>query len=203
MPADAPVTELLAQWRAGDRSALEAMIPLVYDELHRLAHHYLHSERRGHTLQSTALVNEAYLRLLGQGGQRINDRAHFLGVAAHLMRQILVDYARARRAAKREGGQRVELEEARHPLQVSDVDVLALDEALIALAKLDPDQCRIVEMRFFAGLSVEDTAVAMEVSPATVKREWAVAKAWLRRELGDKVWSVLLSRIGPVLRFSS
>jgi len=203
MPPDAPVTELLAQWRAGDRSALEAMIPLVYDELHRLAHHYLHSERRGHTLQSTALVNEAYLRLLGQGGQRINDRAHFLGVAAHLMRQILVDYARARRAAKREGGQRVELEEARHPLQVSDVDVLALDEALIALAKLDPDQCRIVEMRFFAGLSVEDTAVAMEVSPATVKREWAVAKAWLRRELGDKVWSVLLSRIGPVLRFSS
>jgi RNA polymerase sigma factor (TIGR02999 family) len=187
MPADAPVTELLAQWRAGDRSALEAMIPLVYDELHRLAHHYLHSERRGHTLQSTALVNEAYLRLLGQGGQRINDRAHFLGVAAHLMRQILVDYARARRAAKREGGQRVELEEARHPLQVSDVDVLALDEALTILAKLDPDQCRIVEMRFFAGLSVEDTAVAMEVSPATIKREWAVAKAWLRRELGDKV----------------
>lgn len=178
-----PVTELLNHWQAGDPSALEALIPLVYDELRRLAHHYLRSERPGHTLQSTALVNEAYLRLANQGAGDIENRAHFFGVAAHLMRQILVDSARAQRAAKRDGGQRIELDEALHPAQSADVDVIALDEVLKGLAKLDPRQCRIVEMRYFGGLSIEDTATAMGISPATVKREWATAKAWLSREL--------------------
>ncbi len=185
MVADPPqaVTGLLTQWRAGDAAALEALIPLVYGELHRIAHRHLQGERKGHTLQSTALVNEAYLRLVSQGAGQIDNRAHFLGVAAHIMRQILVDYARAQRASKRDGGQRVELIEALHPLQLADIDVLALDEALLGLAELDPDQARLVEMRFFGGLSVEDTATALGVSPATVKREWASARAWLSREL--------------------
>jgi RNA polymerase sigma factor (TIGR02999 family) len=179
-----PVTELLTSWRAGDAAALEALIPVVYDELHRLAHHYLRGERRGHTLQSTALVNEAYLRLVSQGPGQIGDRAHFIGVAAHLMRQILVDYARAQHAAKRDGGRRIALEEALHPLQVEDVDVIDLDKALKALEQLDEKQSRIVELRFFGGLSIEDTATLVGLSPATVKREWAMARAWLSRELG-------------------
>jgi RNA polymerase sigma factor (TIGR02999 family) len=179
-----PVTELLTSWRAGDPAALEALIPVVYDELHRLAHHYLRGERRGHTLQSTALVNEAYLRLVSQGPGQIGDRAHFIGVAAHLMRQILVDYARAQHAAKRDGGRRIALEEALHPLQVEDVDVIDLDKALKGLEQLDEKQSRIVELRFFGGLSIEDTATLIGLSPATVKREWALAKAWLSRELG-------------------
>jgi RNA polymerase sigma factor (TIGR02999 family) len=179
-----PVTDLLTQWKAGDPTALEALIPVVYDELHRLAHHYLRAERRGHTLQSTALVNEAYLRLVSQGPGQIGDRAHFIGVAAHLMRQILVDYARAQHAAKRDGGRRIALEEALHPLQVEDIDVVDLDKALKGLEQLDKDQSRIVELRFFGGLSIEDTAALVGLSPATVKREWALAKAWLSRELG-------------------
>ena len=177
-------TVLIAQWRAGNSTALEALIPLLYAELHRLAHHYLRGEHPGHTLQSTALVNEAYLRLVGQVPGQIDNRAHFLGVAAHVMRQILVDHARVERAAKRDGGYRVELDESVHPLQpAADVDVLALDEALEGLAHLDPRQCRIVEMRFFGGLSVEEIAAAMGISTATVKREWAMARAWLSREL--------------------
>jgi RNA polymerase sigma factor (TIGR02999 family) len=186
--ADAPqqVTALLAQWRAGDSAALESLIPLVYGELRRIAHGCLRGERSGHTLQSTALVNEAYLRLAGQEPGQINNRAHFVRVAAHVMRQILVDYARAQRAAKRDGGRRVELEESLQPLQLADVDLLALDDALSALAQLDPHQASIVEMRFFGGLSVEDTATALGVSPATVKREWATARAWLSRELGPR-----------------
>jgi RNA polymerase sigma factor (TIGR02999 family) len=179
-----PVTELLTSWRAGDPAALEALIPVVYDELHRLAHHYLRGERRGHTLQSTALVNEAYLRLVSQGPGQIGDRAHFIGVAAHLMRQILVDYARAQHAVKRDGGRRIALEEALHPLQAEDVDVIDLDKALKGLEQLDEKQSRIVELRFFGGLSIEDTATLIGLSPATVKREWALAKAWLSRELG-------------------
>jgi RNA polymerase sigma factor (TIGR02999 family) len=179
------VTGLLAQWKSGDAAALENLIPLVYSELRRIAHGYLRGERKGHTLQSTALVNEAYLRLVSQGPGQIDNRAHFFGVAAHLMRQILVDYARAQRTAKRDGGQRVVLDESLHPLQVADVDVLALDEALNGLAQLDPDQSRIVEMRFFGGLSIEDTATVLGVSPSTVKREWASARAWLSRELTD------------------
>jgi RNA polymerase sigma factor (TIGR02999 family) len=177
---------LIAQWRAGNSTALEALIPLLYAELHRLAHHYLRGEHPGHTLQSTALVNEAYLRLVGQVPGQIDNRAHFLGVAAHVMRQILVDHARVERAAKRDGGYRIELDESMQPLQCAvDVNMLALDEALNGLAQLDPDQCRIVEMRFFAGLSIEETAAAMGISTATVKREWAIARAWLSRELSE------------------
>lgn len=188
MSADAPhqVTSLLAQWRAGDAAALESLIPLVYGELHRIAHGYLRGERKGHTLQSTALVNEAYLRLVRQEPGEINNRAHFVRVAAHLMRQILVDYARAQRAAKRDGGRRVDLDESLQPLHLADVDLVALDEALSALARLDPRQSQIVEMRFFGGLSVEDTASTLGVSPATVKREWATARAWLSRELTNE-----------------
>jgi RNA polymerase sigma factor (TIGR02999 family) len=182
-----PITELLSKWTGGDSAALEALIPLVYNELHRLAHRYLRGEKQGHTLQSTALVNEAYLRLVSQAPGRIDSRAHFLGVAAHLMRQILVDHARAQRAAKRDGGQRIELVEALHPQQGEDIDLIALDEALENLARLDPDQCRVVEMRFFGGLSVEETATAMGISAATVKREWATARVWLSRELAEKV----------------
>ncbi len=135
-----PVTELLTRWKAGDATALEALIPIVYDELHRLAHHYLRGERHGHTLQSTALVNEAYLRLVSHGAGEVGDRTHFLGVAAHVMRQILVDHARAERAAKRDGGRRVVLEEALHPLQVEDIDVIDLDKALEALERLDSEK---------------------------------------------------------------
>jgi RNA polymerase sigma factor (TIGR02999 family) len=183
--ADAPqqVTGLLAQWRAGDPAALESRIPLVYGELRRIAHGYLRGERPGHTLQSTALVNEAYLRLVSQEPGQIDNRAHFVRVAAHLMRQILVDYARAQRAAKRDGGRRVELDESLLPLQLPNVDVISLDEALNGLARLDEQQAQIVELRFFGGLSVGDTATALGVSPATVKREWATARAWLSREL--------------------
>lgn len=184
--ASQAVTHLLAQWTAGDSAALEALIPLVYSELHRLAHGYLSGEKRGHTLQSTALVNEAYMRLVGQVPGRINNRAHFLGVAAHLMRQILVDYARAQRAAKRDGGERIELVESLHPIEIHNVDLIALDGALERLANLDADQCRVVEMRFFGGLSVEETATALDISPATVKREWATARAWLSRELDER-----------------
>jgi RNA polymerase sigma factor (TIGR02999 family) len=179
-----PVTALLMRWRAGDPAALEALIPLVYGELHRLAAHYLRSERSGHTLQSTALVNEAYLRLVSQGPGHIENRAHFLGVAAHLMRQVLADHARAHRAAKRDAGVRVELRDEDHPVEAADVDMIALDEALTRLAQFDPDLCRVVEMRLFSGLSVEDSARALGVSPATLKREWSAAKAWLSRELG-------------------
>lgn len=182
--ADQSVTQLIAEWKGGDANALEVLLPVVYSELYRLAHSCLRGERTDHTLQSTALVNEAYLRLVSQGPNHIKDRAHFLGIAAHLMRQILVDHARAQRAAKRDGGKRVELDESVHPLQALDVDLLALDEALQELARLDSDQCKIVEMRFFAGLSVEEVATTMGISPATVKRQWATARAWLSRELG-------------------
>jgi RNA polymerase sigma factor (TIGR02999 family) len=181
--APKPVTSLLMRWKCGDRAALEALIPIIYNELHRLARHQLRKERHDHTLQSTALVNEAYLRLIGQNSGQLNSRTHFLGVAAHVMRQILVDHARARGAAKRDGGSRVELNESEHPVLEPDADVIALDEALTELDKFDPGLCRIVEMRYLGGLSVEDTAEAMGVSPATIKREWAAAKAWLSRAL--------------------
>ena len=181
--ASEPVTALLARWKGGDAAALSALVPLVYDELHRWAAHYLRGERLGHTLQSTALVNETYLRLVGQQPGHINNRAHFIGVAAHLMRQVLVDHARAQQAAKRDAGCRVELRTEDHPLQVADIDVIALDEALTRLASFDANMCQIVELRYFGGLSIEDSALALGVSPATIKREWAAARAWLTREL--------------------
>jgi RNA polymerase sigma factor (TIGR02999 family) len=179
-----PVSALLTKWRAGDQEALEALIPLVYEELRRIAQHHLRQERPDHTLQSTALVHEAYLRLMKQAPAAIENRAHFLAVASQLMRQILVDHARKHRAAKRGGGIKLELSEAMGLQKAPNVDLIALDNALNQLAKLDPQQSLIVEIRFFGGLSIEDTADIIGVSPTTVKREWATARAWLRREVG-------------------
>lgn len=179
-----PVSALLTKWRAGDQEALQALIPFVYEELRRIAQHHLRQERPDHTLQSTALVHEAYLRLMKQAPAQIENRAHFLAVASQLMRQILVDHARKHRAAKRGGGIKLELSEAMGLQKAPNVDMIALDNALNQLAQLDPQQSRIVEMRFFGGLSIEDTADIIGVSPTTVKREWATARAWLRREVG-------------------
>jgi RNA polymerase sigma factor (TIGR02999 family) len=178
------VTQLLVRWRAGDRQALEALMPLVYDELRRLAHHYLSHERSDHTLQSTALVHEAYLRLAGQNPPQWQNRAHFFGIAAHLMRQILVEYARGRGTAKRGGNApRLALDEATALSQQADVDLVALDRALLELSDLDAQQGRIVELRFFAGLTIEDTSEVLGISPATVKRDWTTARAWLYRAM--------------------
>jgi RNA polymerase sigma factor (TIGR02999 family) len=177
------VTQLLARWTEGDKQALEDLLPLVYDELRRLARRYLQQERPGHTLQSTALVHEAYLRLVDQNVSWQN-RAHFFGIAAQMMRRILVDHARSRSAAKRgDGACRVTLDEGLVALAERDLDVVALDGALSNLAKIDPQQSKIVELRFFAGLSIEDTSEVLHISPATVKRDWAMAKAWLHREM--------------------
>ena len=180
-----PVTELLVRWRGGDREALEELMPLVYEELRRLAHHYLRQERSDHTLQSTALVHEAYLRLAGQNPPQWQNRAHFFGIAAHIMRQILVEYARGRNAAKRGGGNALTLtlDEAVALPQGTDVDVVALDKALSELSDLDVQQSRIVELRFFAGLTIEDTSEVLGISPATVKRDWVTARAWLFRAM--------------------
>jgi RNA polymerase sigma factor (TIGR02999 family) len=179
----AHVSELLAAWANRDSAARDALMPLVYDELRRLAHHYMRNERSGHTLQTTALVNEAYLRLVGIDRVQWRDRAHFFAMAATLMRRILVDHARQRAREKRGGGISVtsQLDDAIAPQ--SGVDLVALDEALTRLARLDANQERIVELRFFAGLTVEETAEALGISPATVKREWAIARAWLFNEL--------------------
>lgn len=159
-------------------------MPLVYAELRRLAHYYLQRERGDHTLQSTALVHEAYLRLAGNNPPQWQNRAHFFGIAAHLMRQILVEYARGHSAAKRGGSAcKVTLQEALEFQQKIDVDVIALDGALERLSELDPQQSRIVELRFFAGLTIEDTSEVIGISPATVKRDWISARAWLHREI--------------------
>ena len=180
------VTQLLIAWGNGDRAALDRLMPLVYEELRRLARHYMSRERPGHTLQTTALVNEAYLRLVGQESMRWENRAHFFGIAAHLMRQILVDHARSRLAAKRGGAQlRLSLSEVDRIASRPDVNLLALDEALGRLEALDPQKSRIVELRYFGGLGIEETAEVIGVSPATVKRDWSMARAWLRSEIGD------------------
>jgi RNA polymerase sigma factor (TIGR02999 family) len=178
-----PVSELLAKWEAGDEEALRALVPLVYNELRRLAHYYLQRERPGHTLQSAALVHEAYLSLTKQGAAHFENRAHFLAVSAQLMRQILVKYARTRRAAKRYGGHRVTWDDAITWVKNKSPDLVALDDALNGLAKLDPQQGRVVELRFFGGLSVEETSQVLGVSPATVKREWTTARVWLHHEM--------------------
>jgi RNA polymerase sigma factor (TIGR02999 family) len=177
--------ELIDRATRGDRPALEALMPLVYAELRRLAAHYLRGERPGQTLQPTALVHEAYLRLLKDRPERWQNRAHFCAIAAHAMRQILIERARARDALKRGGGQpRVTFEEGlQAAAPESSIDMVALDAALDRLAELDAGQARIVELRFFGGLSIEETAEAMGISPATVKRHWAVARAWLAKEL--------------------
>ena len=178
------ITELLVRWRGGDQVALDALVPLVYSELRQIAQHYLQRERSDHTLQSTALVHEAYVRLLGNKVPQWQDRAHFFGVAARVMRQILVEYARSHQAAKRGGGAyKVTLEEGLQAPQPVDVDVIMLDDALKQLASLDPQQSHIVELRFFAGLSIEDTSEVLGISPSTVSREWTSARAWLHREI--------------------
>jgi len=181
------VSRLLAAWGGGDRAALDELIPLVYDELRRLAHLYTGRESPGHTLQTSALVNEAYLRLADRTNPRWHNRAHFFAICAQLMRQILVDHARRRRSRKRGGGVlRVTLDDGLIVSEKRAADVVALDEALSQLSELDPRQGRIVELRFFGGLSIDETAEVLGVSPGTVMRDWPLAKAWLRREIsGD------------------
>jgi len=178
-----PVSELLVRWRAGDQEALEKLVPLVYKELREIAHYHLQRERPGHTLQSTALVHEAYFRLANQKPFEADNRAHFLAVASRLMRQILVDYARSHAAAKRGADLRVELDAALILPQERNAEVIALDEALKRLSKIDEQQGQIVEMRFFGGLSIEEIGEVLGISRSTVKREWNVAKAWLVREM--------------------
>ena len=188
-PESPEVTELLLAWSNGDESALNRLVPLVHRELRRVARRQMAGEHAGHTLQTTALVNEAYLRLIDLKRMRWQDRAHFLGMSARLMRRILVDHARVRQAQKRGGAeQRVPLELAESISTERAVDLLAMDDALDALAAVDARKAQVVEMRFFGGLSIEEAAGALGVSPETVKRDWRVAKAWLLRELeGRKV----------------
>ncbi len=189
MSASSPkeVTQLLLDWSHGDKAALDKLMPLVYDELRRLAHHYMGRERPGHTLQTTALVNEAYLRLVDQRSVQWQNRAHFFGIASQMMRRILVDHARSLHYKKRGGDLRqVSLDEALFVSEQRAADVLALDDALTALAQFDQRKSQIVEMRFFGGLSIEETAEVLGVSPGTVMRDWTLAKAWLHREISKE-----------------
>ena len=187
MTASTPhaVTELLLAWSQGEQSALEKLIPLVYGELRRIAHRYMNRERRGHTQQTTELVNEAYLRLIDASRVRWQDRAHFFAISAQLMRRILVDYARTRGYLKRGGGaHRTSFDEAAVVSPERGSDLVALDDALQALAAKDARKSRVVELRFFGGLSVEETAEVLKVSPDTIHRDWRLAKAWLARQMG-------------------
>ncbi len=178
------VTSLLHAWRSGDESALTRLMPLVYAELHRLAHRYMLREHAGHTLQTTAVVNEAYLRLIDAREIEWKDRAHFFAISANLMRRVLVEFARARGRNKRGGDvQKVELDEAFVYSPQRGADLVALDDALIALASLDERKAKVIELRFFGGLSVEETAEVLNVSPDTVMRDWRLAKVWLWREM--------------------
>jgi RNA polymerase sigma factor (TIGR02999 family) len=181
------ITALLTRWQNGDRTALDALVPLIYGELRLTARRYLRHERSDHTLQSTALVHEAFVRMLGQDLPHLQNRSHFFAIAATLMRQILVDHARAHSAAKRGGNTfKLDLTEALSVPQAKGLDLMALDDALNTLAELDPQQSRIVELRYFTGLSIEDTAEVLGISPATVKRDWATARVWLQREMNPK-----------------
>jgi RNA polymerase sigma factor (TIGR02999 family) len=173
------VTLLLDRINEGDQHAPEELLPLVYGELRRLAHGYMNNERSDHTLQATALVHEAYIRLVGWKNASWHNKAHFFAVAAQVMRKILVDNARAKRAEKRGSGQKLSLDEAVSFSNDEDIDLIELDQALDELAKMDPQQAKIVEFRFFGGLTIEETAHAMNISPSTVKLEWKIAKAWL------------------------
>jgi RNA polymerase sigma factor (TIGR02999 family) len=185
-PPAGEVTRLLLAWKQGDRCALESLIPLVYDDLHRMAERHLRGERPGHTLQPTAIVNEAYLRLVGSEGGDWQNRAHFFAAAARSMRRILVDHARSRDAKKRGGrGARALLDTA-IMVEPRAVDLIAVDDALEKLAALDAAQGRVVELRFFAGLTEDETAEALGISPATVHRKWISAKAYLHRELAER-----------------
>jgi len=178
------ISQLLAKWHDGDQEALRALVPLLYDDLRQVAHQYLRKARPGHTLQTTALVHETYLRLEQQHAPQFQNRQHFVAICALLMRQILMRYERTRRAAKRGGdATAIALDEAIAPAKGRAVDLIALDDALNGLAQLDPQQSRIVELRFFGGLSIEETAELLELSPATIKRHWATARVWLHREM--------------------
>jgi RNA polymerase sigma factor (TIGR02999 family) len=177
------ISELLQQWVKGDQEALDAVAPVIYQELRRLAHHHLKSERAGHTLQSTALVNEAFIQLMGSQPTQLHNRAHFVAIASRLMRQILVQYARGRRAIKRDGGYRLALEEIADLPIAGDEELVALDDALNELTQIDDRQGKIVQMKFFGGLSAPDIAQVLGISLATVEREWATARIWLRREM--------------------
>jgi RNA polymerase sigma factor (TIGR02999 family) len=180
------ITRLLQGWRSGDRKALDTLLPVVYKELRRLAHFQLRKERPDHTLQSAALVNEAYLRLVGLNAPQWEGRTHFFGVAAQLMRQILVDHARRHRAGKRGGqAEKLSLDDTGffEPGKGPDVDVVALDDAINALAKIDPRKARVVELRFFGGLNFDEASEVLKVSAVTVARDWSTARAWLHREM--------------------
>jgi RNA polymerase sigma factor (TIGR02999 family) len=184
IPKSNEVTQLLVAWGDGDQSAFDKLMPLVYDELHTLARRYMARERPEHTLQASALVNEAYVRLIDQRNMRWQNRAQFVGIAATLMRRILVSYARSRHYSKRGGNaRRISLDEAPIVSEERNLEVVALDDALTALAVIDARKSQIVELRFFGGLSIEETAEVLGVSPGTVMRDWTLAKAWLRREI--------------------
>jgi RNA polymerase sigma-70 factor (ECF subfamily) len=197
-PEASDVSTLLRAWSDGDQSALKGLTPIVYDELHRLAHRYLERERSGHSLQTTALVNEAYIRLVDYKRMQWQNRAHFLAVSAQVMRRILVDHARGHNVKRGAGVQHVSLDEGAVVGGDQASDLVALDDAMNALARLDPRKVQIIEMRFFGGLSVEETAEVLKVSPATVRRDWSIAKFWLYRELaggtGDGFGTVETSR---------
>lgn len=181
------ITQLLVAWSDGDQEALEDLTPLIYGELHRLAHHYMGREQSGHTLQTTALVNEAYVRLIDWKNVRWQNRAHFFGVSAQLMRRILVDFARSRGSRKRGSGvSAVSLDNAAFVSDEKGTDLVGLDEALVALAELDARQSKVVELRFFGGLTNEEVAEVLKVSEGTVRRDWSLARAWLHRELRDR-----------------
>jgi RNA polymerase sigma factor (TIGR02999 family) len=177
------LSELLAKWPAENAQSLEALVPQAYDELRRLAHRYLQRQRPEHTLQSTALVHEAYLKLANQDNLNFKNEKQFFGLAGLVMRQILVDYARSHAAAKRDGGYRMTLDDSLSLLDGKNLEMIALDDALKDLERLDAQQSRIVELRFFGGLSIEETAQVLEISPATVKRHWSTARAFLHREM--------------------
>src|SRR5687768_5849309 len=182
--AELPITQMLLDWSGGDKAALERMMPIVYGELHRLAHRYMNRENRGHTLQTSALVNEAFLRLVDQRSVKWNSRAHFFAIAAQMMRRILVDYARSHLYAKRGAGAiHVSLDHAGLVANEPSAEVTALDEALTKLESIDPQQARVVELKFFGGLTIKETAEVMGISVDMVKREWSTARAWLYREM--------------------
>ena len=179
------ITQLLKDWGNGDETARDQLMPLVYEELHHMAHRYMRKERPGHTLQTSALVHEAYVRLVDQTDVEWQNRAHFYGIAAQMMRRILVDHARSRQYAKRGGDARpVSLDEVAMVSEERTAEVIALDEALAGLAVIDQRKSQVVELRFFGGLSIEETAGVLAVSPGTIMRDWTLAKAWLRREMG-------------------
>jgi RNA polymerase sigma factor (TIGR02999 family) len=180
------VTRLLKEWKSGDQNALAALIPVVHQELRRLASYHLRSERPDHTLQSTALVNEAFMRLLGSEPSELRNRSHFIAVASRVMRQILVDYARARSAQKRDGGNRIVLDAEIDLPITKDAELVALDMALDALARIDDRQAKIVEMKFFGGLSEPEISEVLGVSRATVTRDWSTARVWLHRQMSER-----------------